>query len=74
MTENNSTLLVNFGCNSSICKVYSCAVCVNKYRLFTVIKDYFRREISLLITYIFLHRSWKVQGFHLDNTCQNVIL
>ena len=74
MTENNGTLCVNLGCNPIICKVYSSTVSVKKYRLFTVIKDYFLREISLLLTYIFLHRSWRVQGFHLDNTCQNVIL
>ena len=41
MTENNSTLRVNFGRNPSICKVYSSAVSVKIYRAFTVIKDVF---------------------------------
>ena len=41
MTGNYSTLRVNFGCNPSICKVYSSAASVNKYRVFAVIKDVF---------------------------------
>ena len=52
MTENNSTLHVNVGCNPSICKVYSSAVSVKKYRVFTVIKDVFSQG-NLAITNIY---------------------
>ena len=52
MTEKNSTLRVNFGCNHSICTVYSSAVSVKKYRLFTVIKDVFSKG-NLVITNIY---------------------
>ena len=74
MTENDSTLRVTLGCNPRVCEVYSSAVSVKENSFFFSDKRLFLREISLLLTYIFLHRSWKVQDFHLDNTCQNVIL
>ena len=50
MTENNSILHMNFGCNPGICEVYSSAVSV-KHRHFTVIKEVFSWG-NLVITYL----------------------